>query len=137
MFNPTRFTTGALVNSLGSPQLLIRHQPYWGPSVLMEVLWHRTVYELLQICCGHFIAAGLLIGSMVGSFFLRGYRKWPLCIGGGLGFGLAYTNCENSLNQYLLSMDPKACKINRRCGWATGCSATCSGIDSRMEQLFV
>ncbi|XP_022815664.1 MICOS complex subunit Mic10-like [Spodoptera litura] len=58
-------------------------------------------------------AAGLLIGSMVGSFFLRGYKKWPMYIGGGLGFGLAYTNCENSLNQYLMSMDPKACKIKK------------------------
>lgn len=56
-------------------------------------------------------AAGLLIGSMMGSFFLRGFKKWPMYIGGGLGFGMAYSNCENSLNHFLLSMDPKACVI--------------------------
>lgn len=48
---------------------------------------------------------------MLGSFFLRSVKKWPLFIGGGLGFGMAYTNCENSLNNYLLSMEPKLCKI--------------------------
>ncbi|XP_028027763.1 MICOS complex subunit Mic10-like [Bombyx mandarina] len=54
---------------------------------------------------------GLLIGSMMGSFFLRGYKKWPMYIGGGLGFGMAYSNCENSLNDYLLAMNPKPCSI--------------------------
>ncbi|CAH0402259.1 unnamed protein product [Chilo suppressalis] len=58
-------------------------------------------------------AVGLLIGSMMGSFFLRSARRWPMFIGGGLGFGMAYTNCEHSLNDYLLSMDPKACVIKR------------------------
>lgn len=53
----------------------------------------------------------MLLGSMLGSFFLRSVKKWPLFIGGGLGFGMAYTNCENSLNNYLMSMDPKLCKI--------------------------
>ncbi|XP_026754680.1 MICOS complex subunit Mic10-like [Galleria mellonella] len=56
-------------------------------------------------------AAGLIIGSMMGSFFLKGIRKWPMYIGGGIGFGMAYTNCENSLNNFLLSMDPKVCVI--------------------------
>ncbi|KOB52006.1 Uncharacterized protein OBRU01_26697, partial [Operophtera brumata] len=32
-------------------------------------------------------------------------------IGGGLGFGMAYMNCENSLNNYLISMDPKVCVL--------------------------
>ncbi|KAL0819255.1 hypothetical protein ABMA28_008495 [Loxostege sticticalis] len=54
---------------------------------------------------------GILIGSMIGSFFMRSYRRWPMVVGGGLGFGMAYTNCENSLNNFLLSMDPKACII--------------------------
>ncbi|RVE43366.1 hypothetical protein evm_011983 [Chilo suppressalis] len=57
---------------------------------------------------------GLLIGSMMGSFFLRSARRWPMFIGGGLGFGMAYTNCEHSLNDYLLSMDPKACVIKKQ-----------------------
>ncbi|XP_045521615.1 MICOS complex subunit Mic10-like isoform X1 [Pieris brassicae] len=58
--------------------------------------------------------AGLLIGSMMGSFFLHGYKKWPMYIGGGLGVGMAYKNCENSLNNFLLSMDPKACVIKKK-----------------------
>ncbi|KAM3960804.1 MICOS complex subunit Mic10 [Aphomia sociella] len=57
------------------------------------------------------IAAGLIIGSMMGSFFLKGIKRWPMYIGGGIGFGMAYTNCENSLNHFLLSMDPKICVI--------------------------
>ncbi|XP_046971916.1 MICOS complex subunit Mic10-like [Vanessa cardui] len=60
------------------------------------------------------IATGLLIGSMLGGFFLRGYRRWPMFIGGGLGFGMAYSNCENSLNNYLLAMDPKTCVIKKK-----------------------
>ncbi|KAH9632774.1 hypothetical protein HF086_002805 [Spodoptera exigua] len=67
----------------------------------------KTVFYLYHV------AAGLLIGSMVGSFFLRGFKKWPMYIGGGLGFGMAYTNCENSLNHYLLSQDPKVCVIKQ------------------------
>ncbi|KPJ05834.1 hypothetical protein RR46_00699 [Papilio xuthus] len=54
---------------------------------------------------------GLLIGSMFGGFFLRGYRRWPMYIGGGLGFGRAYSNCEDSLNTFLLSKEPRPCVI--------------------------
>ncbi|XP_013186121.2 MICOS complex subunit Mic10-like [Amyelois transitella] len=58
-------------------------------------------------------AAGLLIGSMVGTFFLLGFKKWPMYVGGGIGLGMAYSNCEKSLNNYLLSMDPKLCVLKK------------------------
>ncbi|VVC93566.1 unnamed protein product [Leptidea sinapis] len=57
---------------------------------------------------------GLIIGSMMGSFFLHGFKKWPMMIGGGLGFGMAYKNCENNLNGYLLAMDAKECVIKKQ-----------------------
>ncbi|XP_013147545.1 PREDICTED: MICOS complex subunit Mic10-like [Papilio polytes] len=57
---------------------------------------------------------GLLIGSMFGGFFLRGYRRWPMYIGGGLGFGMAYSNCEDSLNTFLLSKEPRPCIIKKK-----------------------
>ncbi|CAH0732025.1 unnamed protein product, partial [Brenthis ino] len=68
-------------------------------------------YSACFVDFGLKIGTGLLIGSMLGGFFLRGYKKWPMYIGGGLGFGMAYSNCENSLNSFLLSMDPKVCTI--------------------------
>ncbi|XP_047989324.1 MICOS complex subunit Mic10-like isoform X2 [Leguminivora glycinivorella] len=58
--------------------------------------------------------AGLIIGGMLGSFFLRSARKWPLFIGGGTGVGMAYANCEKSLNEYLLSLEPDACLIKKQ-----------------------
>ncbi|KAJ8711615.1 hypothetical protein PYW08_008569 [Mythimna loreyi] len=73
----------------------------------------ETRYSACFVDFGIKTAAGIIIGSMIGSFFLRGYRKWPMFIGGGLGFGMAYTNCENSLNQFLMSMDPKACVVKK------------------------
>ncbi|XP_049884509.1 MICOS complex subunit Mic10-like [Pectinophora gossypiella] len=68
-------------------------------------------YRACFIDFGLKIGSGLLLGSMFGSFFLRGYKKWPMFIGGGLGFGMAYGNCENSLNDYLMALDPKLCEV--------------------------
>ncbi|XP_045779310.1 MICOS complex subunit Mic10-like [Maniola jurtina] len=71
-------------------------------------------YNACFVDFGLKVVTGLIIGSMLGGFFLRGYRKWPMYIGGGLGVGMAYSNCENSLNDYLLSMDPKICTIKKQ-----------------------
>ncbi|XP_075984914.1 MICOS complex subunit Mic10-like [Anticarsia gemmatalis] len=71
-------------------------------------------YSACFIDFGLKTVTGVLIGSMMGSFFFRGYRKWPMFVTGGLGFGMAYMNCENSLNSYLLSMDPKICAIKKK-----------------------
>ncbi|KAJ0172356.1 hypothetical protein K1T71_012329 [Dendrolimus kikuchii] len=71
-------------------------------------------YSACFIDFGMKTATGLLIGGMMGSFFMRGFKRWPMYVGGGLGFGMAYTNCEKSLNNFLLSMDPKACKIKKQ-----------------------
>ncbi|XP_063537178.1 MICOS complex subunit Mic10-like isoform X1 [Cydia strobilella] len=61
-----------------------------------------------------FTFAGLIIGGMLGSFFLRSARKWPLFLGGGTGVGMAYANCEKSLNEYLLSLEPDPCLIKKQ-----------------------
>ncbi|XP_073959484.1 MICOS complex subunit Mic10-like [Choristoneura fumiferana] len=71
-------------------------------------------YESCFLDLGVKTVAGLVIGSMMGSFFLRSARRWPMYIGGGAGLGMAYTNCENSLNNYLQSMDPKVCTIKKQ-----------------------
>lgn len=34
-------------------------------------------------------------------FFLISARRWPIIFGGGIGFGLAYKNCEQELNTSL------------------------------------
>ncbi|XP_053615552.1 MICOS complex subunit Mic10-like [Plodia interpunctella] len=69
-------------------------------------------YSACFIDFGVKTVAGLLIGSMMGSFFLLG-KRWPTYIGGGVGLGMAYSNCENSLNNYLMSMDPKLCVLKK------------------------
>ncbi|XP_061729645.1 MICOS complex subunit Mic10-like [Cydia pomonella] len=77
----------------------------------------RTFEERYNSCfvdLGVKTIAGLIIGGMLGSFFLRSARKWPLFIGGGTGVGMAYANCEKSLNEYLLSLEPEACLIKKQ-----------------------
>ncbi|KAG7309047.1 hypothetical protein JYU34_004918 [Plutella xylostella] len=77
----------------------------------------RDFEERYSACFKDFalkIAAGAIIGSMAGGFFLRGYGRWPTALGGGVGFGAAYINCERSLNSYLVGQDQKACRIKKR-----------------------
>ncbi|XP_063359207.1 MICOS complex subunit Mic10-like isoform X2 [Cydia amplana] len=77
----------------------------------------RTFEERYNSCfvdLGVKTIAGLIIGGMLGSFFLRSARKWPLFIGGGTGIGMAYANCEKSLNEYLLALEPDACLIKKK-----------------------
>ncbi|KAJ2954640.1 hypothetical protein O0L34_g2935 [Tuta absoluta] len=60
-------------------------------------------------------AAGIILGTMFSSFFLRGsLARWPKYILGGLGFGMGYSNCENSLNEYLIALNAEPCPVKKR-----------------------
>lgn len=45
-----------------------------------------------------FPGGGIALGGLVSLLFLR-RRAWPVLMGGGFGVGVAYTNCEKSLNE--------------------------------------
>uniref|UniRef100_A0A336M7C6 MICOS complex subunit MIC10 n=1 Tax=Culicoides sonorensis TaxID=179676 RepID=A0A336M7C6_CULSO len=40
---------------------------------------------------------GLVLGSVFSLFFFK-RRAWPIIMGGGFGVGVAYKQCEDSLN---------------------------------------
>ncbi|XP_052900854.1 MICOS complex subunit Mic10-like [Anopheles moucheti] len=40
---------------------------------------------------------GLVLGSVFSVLFFK-RRAWPIIIGSGFGIGVAYNNCERSLN---------------------------------------
>ncbi|XP_049289574.1 MICOS complex subunit Mic10-like [Anopheles funestus] len=40
---------------------------------------------------------GLVLGSVFSIIFFK-RRTWPIIIGSGFGIGVAYNNCERSLN---------------------------------------
>ncbi|XP_062537397.1 MICOS complex subunit Mic10-like [Armigeres subalbatus] len=40
---------------------------------------------------------GLALGSVFSLLFFK-RRAWPIIMGSGFGVGIAYTNCERSLN---------------------------------------
>ncbi|XP_035782074.1 MICOS complex subunit Mic10-like [Anopheles aquasalis] len=40
---------------------------------------------------------GLAIGSVLSLLFFK-RRSWPIIMGSGFGIGVAYNNCERSLN---------------------------------------
>ncbi|XP_014254174.1 MICOS complex subunit Mic10-like [Cimex lectularius] len=45
-------------------------------------------------------AAGVVVGG-VSSLMLFKRKKWPVIMGAGFGFGLAYGNCERELNSVM------------------------------------
>ncbi|KAI5644797.1 hypothetical protein NE865_03143 [Phthorimaea operculella] len=75
----------------------------------------RTFEERYSSCfvdIGVKTTAGIILGTMFSSFFLRGnLARWPKYILGGLGFGMGYSNCENSLNEYLIALNPSPCPV--------------------------
>lgn len=46
----------------------------------------------------YFVGGGLVIGGVISLLFLK-RRAWPLIMGTGLGFGVAFRNCETELNK--------------------------------------
>lgn len=43
------------------------------------------------------LGGGLVLGSVFSLFFFK-RRAWPVIMGGGFGVGVAYKQCEDSLN---------------------------------------
>ncbi|XP_041983019.1 MICOS complex subunit Mic10-like [Aricia agestis] len=52
--------------------------------------------------------SGIMLGTLLSSFFLRNAR-WPAILGGSFGVGLSYVRCEQSLNEYVRNANAKPC----------------------------
>ncbi|KAL7303131.1 MICOS complex subunit Mic10-like [Trichogramma pretiosum] len=46
------------------------------------------------------LGGGIFIGTVFSLLFVR--RKWPVITGAGFGLGMAYSNCENDINQTIV-----------------------------------
>ncbi|PSN43490.1 MICOS complex subunit MIC10 [Blattella germanica] len=55
------------------------------------------------------MGGGLTVGTVMSLLFFK-RRKWPIILGTGFGIGMAYANCERSLNNSLCEPSPKASK---------------------------
>ncbi|XP_025834522.1 MICOS complex subunit Mic10-like, partial [Agrilus planipennis] len=45
---------------------------------------------------------GVLLGGVFSLLFFK-RKRWPVILGGGIGIGMAYANCEQDLNATVLA----------------------------------
>jgi inner membrane organizing system protein 1 len=61
-----------------------------------EVL--KTKFDRCLLDTGVKMLSGFTLGAVF-SLFIFKRRMWPVTLGVGTGFGMGYTNCEQSINE--------------------------------------